>query len=196
VRESRGFTLLEVLIATTLLAVMALLLTGSLRVGAGAWEKGEATAERASRILLVQRFLRTQLESALPLIEQVEPNRSVLSFRGTGQGLEYVAALSPFIRGGLYRFRLYLAPREGSADLRLALQHWGSERVLDDIVVLERVEALRIAYLSLNEQTREWIWLEEWHEMVMPKQIRITLKPEGEEIWPPLFVAPRIEALR
>jgi general secretion pathway protein J len=196
VRESRGFTLLEVLIATTLLAVMALLLTGSLRVGAGAWEKGEATAERASRMLLVQRFLRAQLESALPLIEQVEPNRSVLSFRGTGQGLEYVAALSPYIRGGLYRFRLYLAPREGSMDLRLALQPWGSEQVLDDVAILERVGAFRIAYLSWNEQTREWAWLEEWHEMVMPKQIRITIQPKGEEVWPPLLVAPRIDALR
>lgn len=195
-KESRGFTLIEVLIATTLLAAMALLLTGSLRVGAGTWDKGEATVERTSRMLLVQQFLRTQLEAALPLIEQVEPNRSVLSFRGTGQGLEYVAALSPHIRGGLYRFRLYLSPRDGSTDLRLAMQHWGAESVLDDVLVLERVEAFRIAYLSWNEQTREWAWLEEWHQMFMPKQIRITLKPEGEEVWPPLQVIPRIDALR
>ena len=57
-RHDRGFTLIEVLLATTLLGIMMLLLTGSLRIGADSWEAGEERMAKASRLFIVESFLR------------------------------------------------------------------------------------------------------------------------------------------
>lgn len=198
---SRGFTLIEVLIATSLLAVMSLILTASLRMAAASWEKGEVSVERASRALVVQEFLRARLATALPIREPGEMNRMVLAFRGTSQTLSFVSTLPAYVRGGLHRFRLYLAQREDGTDLRVAvlpLTNNPQDPVapIDDVLVLEGVVQFRLSYLGQNERNGELVWVEEWNEPVMPRMVRFVIQPEGEDPWPPLLVAPRLEVAR
>jgi general secretion pathway protein J len=198
---SRGFTLIEVLIATSLLAVMSLILTASLRMAAASWEKGEVSVERASRALVVQEFLRARLTVALPIREPDEMNRLTVALRGGPQTLSFVSTLPAYIRGGLHRFRLYLAQREEGMDLRIAvlpLTNSPQDPVtpIDDVLVLEGVEQFRLSYLGQNELTGELSWLEEWNALVMPRLVRLAIKPQGEAPWPPLMVAPRIDLLR
>ncbi|UZR28676.1 prepilin-type N-terminal cleavage/methylation domain-containing protein [Methylococcus mesophilus] len=197
----RGFTLIEVLIATSLLAVMSLILTASLRMAAASWEKGEVSVERASRALVVQEFLRARLATAFPIREAGEMNRMVLAFRGSPQTLSFVSSLPAYVRGGLHRFRLYLARREEGVDLRVAvlpLTNSPQDPVtpIDDVLVLEGVEEFHLSYLGQNERTGDLAWVEEWNEPIMPRMVRLTIKPEGEEPWPPLMVAPRLDMAR
>ena len=44
-RDSRGFTLLEVILAVSILAVIVVLATAALRVGLRAWESGQRRAD-------------------------------------------------------------------------------------------------------------------------------------------------------
>ena len=70
-----GFTLLEVLIATSILGVMMLLLFGSLRVCSRSWVSGEEHIKSSSQMTVVQNFFRTYIEGAL-LVEDninIEP---------------------------------------------------------------------------------------------------------------------------
>ena len=66
-RHSRGFTLIELVVALTLLALMSTVLFGALGFAGRSWEGGEAKAEQVGSMRLAEGFLRSQLESAHPL---------------------------------------------------------------------------------------------------------------------------------
>ena len=62
----RGFTLLELLVAITLLGLLMAALLGGLRLGARVWETGEARLDASARVQIVQDFLRQRITEALP----------------------------------------------------------------------------------------------------------------------------------
>lgn len=198
-----GFTLLEVLIATVLLAVMMGLLMGGMRVGADSWGQGERLAERASRLLVVDNFLRSHLSDAKPLFDlPSDPALAgmppALVFNGGPAFLEYAGTLPPQVRGGLYKFRLRLAQEDGRSDLKLSMRPFstgqgGGEAPIEDVLVLEDVASLRIAYYKKAPGEAEPRWLDEWKEGFLPSLIRIDIEVRGEPPWPPIFVAPRAE---
>src|SRR5205085_6680608 len=66
IRTIRGFTLVEMLVALTLLALMAGVLFGSLQLAGRSWEGGEAKAASVDAMRQTQMFLRGQLAGALP----------------------------------------------------------------------------------------------------------------------------------
>ena len=60
-----GFTLLEVLIATSILGIMMVLLFGSMRICIRSWEAGEAHMQKVSRMTVIQNFFRSHLRLSL-----------------------------------------------------------------------------------------------------------------------------------
>lgn len=107
-RDVSGFTLVELLIAFVLVALISLLLFSGLRVGIRAWEGVEAAAEINTELRLTRDFLRRILSQARPvtLLVEAEPH---LVFAGDGQQLEFVAPLSEQVGiPGLYLLRLGL----------------------------------------------------------------------------------------
>ena len=63
-RAGQGFTLLELLVAITLLGLLMAALLGGLRLGARVWETGEDRLDASARIQVVQDFLRQRLAEA------------------------------------------------------------------------------------------------------------------------------------
>lgn len=107
-RGVSGFTLVELLIAFVLVALISLLLFSGLRVGIRAWEGVEAAAEINTELRLTRDFLRRILSQARPvtLLVEAEP---YLVFAGDGRQLEFVAPLSEQVGiPGLYLLRLGL----------------------------------------------------------------------------------------
>ncbi len=66
-RTSMGFTLIEVLIAMTLLSMMVVLLFASLRICAQSWEQGENKITEVNEVAVVYNFFQRHLSSAIPL---------------------------------------------------------------------------------------------------------------------------------
>lgn len=208
--------MLELLIAMVLMAIMMTLLLGGLRIGAGSWEQGERRAEQTSRLLVTQNFLRTYVSGALPLIESrpenesamVRPTPPALLFRGDEDTLEYVATLPPQVRGGLYKFKLYLTEDDARKDLKLAIRPFSALEAgegadpIEDVVLLEGVDALRITYFGKPDtrggfgRERKPQWQEQWRQQFMPQLVRMDVTVRGEPPWPPLIIAPRIESLQ
>ncbi len=60
----QGFTLLELLVAITLLGLLMAALFGGLRLGARVWETGETRLDASARVQIVQDFLRQRLAEA------------------------------------------------------------------------------------------------------------------------------------
>jgi len=66
-RYAMGFTLIEVLIAMTLLSIMVVLLFSSLRICAQSWEQGENKIAEVNEVAVVYNFFQRHLSSAIPL---------------------------------------------------------------------------------------------------------------------------------
>lgn len=95
--QQSGFTLLEVVVATTLMAVLMGILFSGLRLGANAWRRGNERLEAEARKLASVEVLNLQLAAAVPALlagEGKSGRISYLSFRGSPQQLRFLTRTS------------------------------------------------------------------------------------------------------
>lgn len=201
-RRSRGFTLIELVVALTLLALMSTVLFGALGFAGRSWEGGEAKAEQVGSMRLAEGFLRSQLESAHPL-RMRKMAQFPLLFNGTETEIRYAAPLPSRISGGgIWYYRL--AVQEEAEKSRLVL-----ERVVPDLdagalpefgeadrsILAEDIKSLRVGYYGRDvgaAQATAPTWRDRWDDPNrMPLMIRIEVVPARAAPWPVLLVAPR-----
>lgn len=121
-RAPGGFTLVELLIALVLIAVITLLMFSGLRLGSRAWEGVETVTERVSDLRVARNFLERTLRQARPA-SVIFDGMELPIFAGDIQSLELVAPLSEHVGiPGLYVLRLVLEPN-GEHE-RLVLVRW------------------------------------------------------------------------
>jgi len=103
-RAARGFTLLEVLMAVLLLAVLIGGAYGGLRASANAMRAGEAAIDRTDRLRTAQEFLRRQISNILPLGYGHNDQQGLnIVFEGAAQTMRFVAPMPGYLsRGGPY----------------------------------------------------------------------------------------------
>ncbi len=195
-----GFTLLEVLVATALLALLGLALLGLVRTTASlSADVGERFVEaahlRTARGLLADRLVR-----ALP-VTFPSADGSGLAFDGGPRVLRFLAAEPPYGRfpglaawefaleevaeGTLVKVRVAPAPATGDPLRALAESDWRP---------VARIAArLRFTYLTAAEPGAGG-WMADWRERTdLPRAVRVT--GENHARWPPLIVPLRIPEL-
>lgn len=183
-RGTRGFTLVEMLVALTLLALVAAMLLGSLRFGARSWDGAATRTEERDETEAAQSLLRTLLSEASTPGGGAAP----LALAGDARSLTFVA---PWARGpgggGLHRFALRL---EGDA----LVFAWASERGASPVgerTLLDGVSAVRIAYFGPPAEAAPPLWLDRWEDRGRPPRlVRIEVAfADASRPWPPLVVA-------
>lgn len=124
VRYARGFTLLEFVVAMTLVALIMALMSGGLYLGARTWEGVDGKAARVAEARLASGFLRRQLTALrdVPYAREGD-GQTVPLFWGNAGMLEWVAPLPDYVgHGGLSLMRVSL---HGDGDARqLVLERW------------------------------------------------------------------------
>jgi general secretion pathway protein J len=201
-RPQRGFTLLELVIALTLFALMSGVLYGALGYAGRSWEGGEAKAEATSSMRLAHEFLRAQIEGQHPL-RMRRMTEYPLLFAGTRDELRYAAPLPARITGGgIWYYRLSLAKEGNRGRLVLerevpdldaaALPEFGKS---DRSVLADDIGELRLSYFGRDTGapfTATPTWRERWDDRSrLPLLIRIDVVPVRGAPWPTLLVAPR-----
>jgi len=92
----QGMTLLEVVLALTILGVVALLLTGTLRVGIRAWEAGERQAGGQQETRAVVELITEALAGAYPYRSPSGPGAErVVLFEGDASEVRFVTTAAP-----------------------------------------------------------------------------------------------------
>jgi prepilin-type N-terminal cleavage/methylation domain-containing protein len=182
-RQSAGFTLIEVLIGATLLAVMMTLLTGALFSMTRSARAGEARMEEIDSTQLVYAFLRRQLQGGYPLTERVDGNERVL-FDGRLERLRFVGHLPLAERGGLQfievaavRGVLEMRYRDASPDVPFARPdaEWRSR------ALLLGVRRSRWRYFGARDDESAARWTDEWVERDrLPELIHLELTREDD----------------
>lgn len=112
-----GFSLLETLLGLTLTALIAVLMTGSLQMGARVWERSSDANLPGSRQLIESR-ISDWIAQASPPSDQ-PPTDGEPVFSGDGSQVSFIVA-GQNLGGppGIYRIRLALIPTEGCSDGR------------------------------------------------------------------------------
>jgi prepilin-type N-terminal cleavage/methylation domain-containing protein len=85
-----GFTLLELLISMTILALIFVAVLGAIRIGTRSWERGEARAEENQRKRTVVESLTRDLTMIYPLRVK-DQDKDVVVFHGRSDSLEFAA---------------------------------------------------------------------------------------------------------
>ena len=197
-RRTTGFTLIEVLLATALLAAGLALAFATVFAATRTTERGEALAQRAERMRAVEGFLRRRIGAARPVPFAFDPSTSLpMRFAGESDRLRFVADLPDYLgQGGPHLHELTIV-RDGDAaaiELSLAVVLAGETVAERPPRVPERlVDGLRSArfrYRALGEDGRLGEWRDAWPQPdQLPLLVEVILVDADGRPWPPLVVA-------
>jgi general secretion pathway protein J len=89
--SEEGFTLLELLVATTVVAFLSLLLFGGLRFGTRVWEKAETSTTGSNRVRAAQLYLTDEVARIYPFYAGAQPTSSYVNFSGEDRRMTFFA---------------------------------------------------------------------------------------------------------
>lgn len=198
-RALRGFTLIEVLIATVLLAAGLTIAFATIGAATRTTQRGESIAAQSERIRAVEGFLRRRLEAVRPVPFNFDPGAGVAQrFIGERERMRFVADLPDYLgRGGPY---LHDFAIEGDGDagsrITLALGMVVAGQVIEEDaerapeVLVEGLESARFRYRSFAPDGTLADWQDEWENAEqLPLMVEVTLTDSNGEAWPPVVVS-------
>ena len=200
-RRAAGFTLVEVMLATVLLAGGLALAFASVRAAMAVSQRGEQIAADSERMRAVQALLRRQLGGAMRSpIEVPDPTREPVYFQGDGEGMQFVADLPGYLgRGGPYLHTLQVdgAPGQRRLLLDMVLLQEG-ERLPETPprppeVLADGLKDVTLRYRGVDPANGQMSdWLPRWDDTRrLPLLVEVQIVPQRGAPWPPLVVAPR-----
>lgn len=194
-----GFTLVEVVVALTLLTVLLLGLVGALRSFGQTSVRLEAQTLANDDIRLVGGLLQRALARSSPRVrmDAVETNARSW-FEGDASAVAWLGHLpARHGAGGLTHLKLEMLKSAGGADqgglLMLGMARFDGDatapewRAEDSRILLDKVDALEIRYQG-RDQADEMVWFDDWMQQPSPpSMIQIMLTVAGRP-WPPIVV--------
>ena len=203
-RHERGFTLLEVMIAMTLLGLLMVALFGGLRLGVRAWKTGDRHAEETTRVEAVHRFVRAQLSQAhrLPWID--EDGREHEAFEGGSQAVTFTTLLPEHLAmDGFHLITLGLAGRGGERlvvswrPFRSDMSTIADELGVQETTLADGVLDVQFSYFGRTKKDGPRGWHERWDDSVgLPSLVRMRVGLTDGRRWPVLVVAPAMHNAR
>ncbi len=219
VRKNSGFTLLEVVVATSLMALLLTTLFLGLRLGANAWRKGEAKLAEHARLLAGLELAEREVAGAVPrtLIDARDRTPvQLIAFRGSAQEARFLTRRSwqadrtrPLFMAVLsvvrssdddrtQRLTISEVPVADSAAMLAALSP-GPFAVLPARLARPRAEAIgdaadriELQYLDPGAVEKPAQWTSEWtpeKHDALPRALRIVWT-RGKEIQTTTFSVP------
>lgn len=197
--SSAGFTLLELLIALSLMGLVLVMVYSALWLGIRSWDAGDARATQLNDIRLVQGFLRRNLKQSRTVFRIDEDAQRVVVFEGGAEHITFVAPLLDHLGlGGLYLIELDMMEVEDVGQLRIRWQPYRPDSLDDNRVheddseatlLLSEVENVQWSYFGVEEDDNEPAWHERWvNSQQRPRLVNLRLRWRGEP-WPDLVVA-------
>jgi len=105
-RHVKGFTLVELLLAITLMSILLGLTYSGLRAATRSSQRGEELLAAGGELRASHQFIRRQLNQMLPLsfaeTDDMQPVRIV--FQGDAQHIQYVAPMPGYLGSGGHRY--------------------------------------------------------------------------------------------
>ena len=200
--RSRGFSLMEVLAALALLALLLAGVYSGIRTASRSVSAGSAAVERLDAVRSAQQFLRRELAQAMTQQLAKNPgNDEAIFFKADARSMSFVAPLPGYLgRLGPQAQTLELVDNgKGGRRLqvRFALLPPGGQPLAPGPpqVLLEDVREGGFQYRGFDAQGRVGAWSSDWPQgSRLPQLVRIDLRLAGTGYWPQLTVPLRVDA--
>ena len=194
-KSSKGFTLLEVLIAMTLLSIMVVLLFSSLQIAAESWNKGEKKIAEVNEKAVVFQFFKQHLPSIRPLVNDFSEEDTLLSFSGKADTFQFASVFpASASRKGFHLFEVNFDSVEENIKVVLKpfyLNAQDEEWEPEEVVLLENVQKFELLYFDTEESS----WQHEWLEKVeLPVLVKIKITMLDQSYWPEMIYSLRLSA--
>lgn len=195
----QGFTLIEVLLATALLAAALALGFATLGAATATVRRGEQLAQANERMRAVAGFLRTRIASARAIGFMVDKDSGTpIRFIGAPDRIRFVADLPDYLgRGGPYLHDISVV---GEQRDRIALQVvftqvQNAAAIADSSprkpeALAEGLASAQFRYRALDATGKLGDWQERWTDSDrLPLQVSVRITPAGGAPWPELVIA-------
>lgn len=192
-----GYTLLELLVATAIMAIATVPLTWGFKLGVGTWRDVHRQTSERERIYLVRERLQNWLGAAYPLDVNRKPGAPLYPLVGEEKSVSFSAPIHPDpTKNELYRVELRL-----SAESVLQMAMIPDTQALDFPTEVEwynlvqDVSSLNLAYLDSVTPAGELVWLSSWQERYyLPRAVRVSVEFHDSSLsWPDMIVTPQLE---
>lgn len=196
--RQQGFTLLETLVALTLMGLLMVALFGGFRAGLASWQVAERQVAASEPQLMLERMLYRHLSQLRYAVVSRERTRSNWSATGKAafylagpEVLRYTAPLAQAVGGDLYLIELHSQPdgREGVWIRMVPFvegEHEQALEALDNEELQQVSDRLRIRFSyfldSQAEEDAETEWLDELEQGAIPSLVRVHWTAE-ERVW-------------
>lgn len=173
----KGFTLLELLIAIILMAVIVAIVGISMGLACRSIETGEKRMERLERFRASWTILNAQIGSMMPLSFTIEGEKK-LFFKGSSSSLQISTNYS--IWHGQQGHVLVKYTVDSDETFKASENLIGVDHVWET-TLLENVEEIAFKYF-FTDQDGTGQWLDEWVEdRYMPEKTKINITIEGKK---------------
>ncbi len=210
-KRASGFTLVELLLAITLLSMLMALTYGGLRAATHATDRGQKILEESGRLRMAHQFVRKQINQAVPLgFSQEDDAAAPLGeptvmevFRGSSSSIRFVGPMPGYLGfGGPQVQELNIVNGEYGQELVLthALVQGFEDAKLDErdpIVLIDHIQSASFKFLVLDEEGEIAGWIAEWDEPgKLPLAVALDIEFEEEVYadWPLLVAAVKVDA--
>lgn len=213
-----GFTLLELLIATTVVAFLSLLLFGGLQFGTRVWEKSETSTTEANRVRAAQLALSEEIKNIYPFFAGDTDAAKHVDFSGEDKRMTFFAP-SQSVPGGMDLVTVQALPGKNGITVVVArkVELEGATATTSHYTLISGLKWFQISYFGSpspeGSTTQSHVtnkaglgagaaaaaaaapqWTSVWQgQMRLPLLIRVRAAPARKSAWPDLVVAPQIE---
>jgi general secretion pathway protein J len=203
--HAAGFTLVELLLAITLMSILLGLTYSGLRAATRSSQRGELLLAAGGELRASHQFIRRQLNQMLPLsfaeTDDAEALRVV--FEGDARHIQYVAPMPGYLGAGGPQVQLITVVNSDDGELVIQFNHsllqgFTDERLFDrdPVVLLEGVSKAGFEFLGRDEEGNLTGWSTSWEQIdLLPVAVRLDLEFSGELNlhWPDLVASVRVD---
>jgi general secretion pathway protein J len=205
-KRAQGFTLIEVVLAMSLLAAVLTLLFGAFRFAGQAWEAGETRAVTASNVRHAQMFMRREIERAFAQRWREQGAQTArIAFEGAEDGIKFMVP-----RAGAGRSAGLVAVSLGVQDesnferkqKRLVVRRATLDSTSTDFdklgeaearALLENVANVSFEYFGADKDADDPTWRSSWEpKQRLPQLVKVKIELEGTSYAPPELVVPLV----
>ncbi|MCU0614684.1 MAG: GspJ family type II secretion system protein [Desulfobacterales bacterium] len=204
-KNRQAFTLLELIIALTIVGIILLIISGTFRIGIRAWEKGEKDIDKQQRYRIVLNLVQRQLTS-ITYKKAIINDKEQLILKGDSKSFEFTShvSLKPENKFGIVYVKYMVVEGENETETLLAYEKnmvlFDKEFKFSDIdldaffELIPNIQGISFEYLKPPELglEEEPEWQDKWdpeNDQGLPLAVKLTVINEPEAT-PYVVIAP------